>query len=80
MTNHAFGILAVSGLSGTAGVLMAFFPRAIPQTINAYYALIRMKTRLAVEDSEKLGVRISGGLFIVFAIYVLFIRWSDLWK
>jgi hypothetical protein len=80
MTNRAFGVLAVSGLMGTGGVLMAFFPRAIPRMINAYYSLIRMKSRLAEEDYEKLGVRISGGLFIVFAIYVLIIGWSDLWK
>lgn len=33
-----------------------------------------------VSDYEKLGVRISGGLFIVFAIYLLIKAWSHLWK
>jgi hypothetical protein len=71
MTKHAFGILVVSGLPGMAGILMAFFPRAIPRTINSYWAFFGMKSRLAESDYEKLGVRITGGVFVVFAIYVL---------
>ena len=78
MTNHAFGVLAVSGLTGAAGVLMAFFPRAVPRTINAYWAFLGMKSRLAEGDYEKLGVRVTGGVFIVFAIYLLITQWSNL--
>ncbi|MBI5844516.1 MAG: hypothetical protein HZB23_07600 [Deltaproteobacteria bacterium] len=80
MTNDAFGVLVVSGFFGTTGVLLAFFPRAIPRALNAYSELIGMKTRVDVRDNEKLGVRISGGIFIVIAIFVL-IKWgSILWK
>jgi hypothetical protein len=80
MTNSTFGVLVGSGLPGTVGVLIAFFPRVIPRTINAYWAFLGAKSRLAEEDSERLGVRITGGGFIVFAICVLVIRWSDLWQ
>jgi hypothetical protein len=80
MINKAFGILVGTGLFGTGGVLMAFFPRVIPRMVNANWAFFGMKSRLAEEDYEKLGVRISGGLFIVFAIYILVVRWSDVWQ
>jgi threonine/homoserine/homoserine lactone efflux protein len=80
MPNHILGVLVVSLLPGTTGVLMAFFPRVIPRTINSYWALLGMKSRLAEEDYEKLGVRVSGGLFVFFAIYVLFAQRSIPWK
>lgn len=80
MTNDAFGVLAVSGFFGTAGVLIAFFPRVIPRALNAYSEFTGMKTKVDVRDNEKLGVRVTGGIFIVIAIFVL-IKWGSLlWK
>ena len=80
MINRTFGILVVAGLPGLGGTLMAFFPRVMPRITNAYWKFFGMKSRLAEEDYEKLGVRISGGFFIAFAVYALIMRWSDLWK
>jgi len=80
VTNNAFGVLVVSGITGVAGIFMAFFPRAIPRTINTFWAFWGMKSRLAVEDYEKLAVRATGGVFILFALYVLIDRWYLLRK
>lgn len=83
MTDPAFGVLAVFaviGLTGSAGVLIAFFPSVIPRAINAYWAFFGLKSRMDVSDYEKLSVRVAGGLFIVFAIYLLINVWSHLWK
>lgn len=80
MTNNAFGVLVVSGITGVAGIFMAFFPRAIPRTINTFWAFWGMKSRLAVEDYEKLAVRATGVVFILFALYVLIDRWYLLRK
>lgn len=80
MTRNAFGGLAVSGIIGVSGIFMAFFPYAIPRTINAFWALWGMKSRLAVEDYEKPSVRITGGIFILLALYVLIDRWCLLRK
>ncbi len=62
MSNKAFGIIAFSVLLGTVGVLVAFNPRAIPRMTNAYYSLIHMKSRLAEEDYDKVGIRVVGGI------------------
>jgi|NGEPerStandDraft_6_1074524.scaffolds.fasta_scaffold116886_2 hypothetical protein len=80
MSNSTFGVLAFCGLLGTVGALVAFNPRAIPRMTNAYYALIRMKSRLAEEDYDKVGIRVAGGLLFFLALWVLVHRWSQLWK
>ena len=80
MTNAAFGVMAVSGLAGTAGVLMAFFPRVMPRLTNTMWAFFGMKSRLAEGDYERLVVRIAGGVFIGFAIFLLIDRWALLRK
>ncbi len=80
MSNKAFGIIAYSVLLSTVGALTAFKPRAIPRMTNAYYSLIRMKTRLAEEDYDKVGIRVVGGILFVLALYVLIDRWPQLWK
>lgn len=59
---------------GTAGFLTAFFPRVIPDLTNSYYSLIRAKTRVVVEDYEKLPVRVAGGGILLVEIVWLFIR------
>lgn len=79
MSNSAFGTLAFCILLGTVGALIAFNPRAIPRMTNAYYALIRMKSRLAEEDYDKIGIRVAGGLTFLLALYVLIRNWSKLW-
>jgi hypothetical protein len=51
--------------------------------INAYWAFCGMKSRVAESDYEQLGVRFAGGVFVVFAIFVLIriiIRWSVIWN
>jgi hypothetical protein len=80
MSNSTFGVIAFCVLLGTIGALVAFNPRAIPRMTNAYYALIRMKSRLAEEDYDKVGVRVAGGVLFALALYVLINRWSQLWK
>ncbi len=80
MTNSTFGVLAFSGLLGTVGALVAISPRAIPRMTNAYYALIRMKSRLAEEDYDKVAIRVAGGILFALALYVLIDRWTALWK
>jgi hypothetical protein len=80
MTKDAYDILENSAFLGTAGILTAFFPRVIPRVINACLAFCGWKSRLDESDHEKLGVRVTGGVFVVFAIYVLIHGWSDLWK
>ena len=42
---------------------------------NAYYALIGMKSRLAEEDYNKVGIRIAGGVLFLFAVYVFVTRY-----
>jgi len=39
-----------------------------------------MKSRLAEEDYDKVGVRVAGGVLFALALYVLINRWSQLWK
>lgn len=74
MDNHTFGVISFSVFVGAAGALLAFKPSAISRMTNAYYALIRMKSRLAEDDYDKIGVRIAGGLIFLLAIYVLITR------
>lgn len=78
MSNNAFGTIAFCGLLGTVGAVVALFPRAIPRMTNAYYALIQMKSRLAEDDYEKVGIRVAGALIFLVALYVLVSRWSQL--
>jgi len=80
MSNNAFGVIAFSVVFGSIGALVAFSPRAIPRMTNAYYALIQMKSRLAVEDYDKVSIRVTGGIFFLVALFVLVSRWSQLWK
>jgi hypothetical protein len=80
MSNSAFGVIAFCALLGTVGALVAFFPRAIPRMTNAYYGLIHMKSRLAEEDYDRVGIRVAGGVLFSLALYVLISRWSQLWK
>ena len=80
MANNDFGVLIVSGLAGTAGVLMSVFPRLMPRMTNILWALCGMKSRLIEDDYAKPGVRISGVLFIIFSLYVLIERWPLLRK
>lgn len=80
MSNNAFGVVAFCALLGTVGALGAFNPRAIPRMTNKYYALIRMKSRLAEEDYDKAGIRVAGGILCFLALYVLIHRWSELLK
>ncbi len=80
MSNGSFGVLAFSGLVGTVGALIAFSPSTIPRLTNAYWALFRMKSRLAEEDYDKLPVRITGVIFLAVAVFVLIDRWAGIWK
>jgi len=80
MNNSAFGVIAFSVLLGVMGLLLAFNPRAIPRFTNAYYALIHMKSRLAEDDYDKVGIRVAGGVMFLTAVYVLVERWPQLWK
>lgn len=64
-----FPIIALAAF-GTVAFLMAFFPRVLPNLTNSYYSLIKVKTRVSIEDYEAIGVRISG-----FAILVVEIVW-----
>jgi hypothetical protein len=79
MSNNTFGVIAYSVLTGTVGALVAFNPRAIPRMTNAYYALIRMKSRLEEDDYDKVGIRVTGGIVFVLALYVLVYHFSHLW-
>jgi hypothetical protein len=80
MSNNDFGVAAFGVLFGTVGALVAFYPRAIPRWTNAYYAFIRMKSRLAEEDYDKVSIRVVGGLFFVVAVYVMVSKWTHLLK
>lgn len=80
MSNDTFGVIAFSVFLGTVGALVAFNPRAIPRMTNAYYALIRMKSRLAEDDYDKVSIRVTGGIVFVIALYVLVDHFSRLWK
>jgi hypothetical protein len=80
MSNSTFGVIAFCTLLGTVGALVAFYPRVIPRMTNAYYALIHMKSRLAEEDYDRMGIRVAGGVLFVLAVYVLIDRWPQLWK
>ncbi len=71
MTNKDFGVIAVCTMLFTMGTILMIKPRLIPRFTNAYYALIRMKSRLAEEDYDKRGVRFAGAAFLLFAIYIL---------
>lgn len=75
MTNNDFGVLIVSGLTGTAGVLISIFPRLMPRITNMLWAFWGMKSRLVEDDYAKPGVRITGVVFIIFSLYVLIERW-----
>lgn len=50
---------------GVPAFVMAFFPHVLPRLTNSYYSLIKMKTRVAEEDYEKIGVRLSGAVILV---------------
>jgi hypothetical protein len=80
MSNNAFGVIAFCVLLGVVGLLVAVNPRAIPRMTNAYYALIHMKSRLAEDDYNKVGIRVAGGIVFLIALYVLIARWPQLWK
>lgn len=80
MSNSSFGVIAFCTLLGVVGALVAFYPRGIPRITNAYYALIRMRSRLAEEDYDRMGVRVAGLVLFALAVYVLIDRWSQLWK
>jgi hypothetical protein len=56
MSSSAFGVVAFSALLGI-GALVAFNPRAIARMTTAYYALMRMKSRLAEEDYDTIEVK-----------------------
>jgi hypothetical protein len=80
MSNNTFDIIAFCVLLGTIGALVAVNPRAIPRMTNAYYALLRMKSRLVEDDYNKVGIRVAGGALFALALYVLISRWPELWK
>lgn len=80
MNNNAFGVIAFCLLLGIVGLLVAVYPRAIPRMTNAYYALIHMKSRLAEEDYDKIGIRVAGGIVFLLVVYVLIDRWHGLWR
>lgn len=80
MSNKVFGTIAFSLLLGAVGALVALNPRAIPRMANAYYSLIHMKSRLAEEDYNRVGIRVAGGMLFLLALYVLISRWSQLWR
>lgn len=80
MNNNAFGVLAFCVLLGAIGLLIAAYPRAIPRFTNAYYSLIHMKSRLAEDDYDKVGIRVAGGIGFLLALYVLVDRWPALWR
>jgi hypothetical protein len=80
MTNRALFLLTFVFVSGTTGVLGAFFPRIIPHMTNAYWDFFGIKSRVAEEDYERISVRITGFCFIVVALIALISRWSDIWK
>jgi hypothetical protein len=61
---------------GAAAFLMAFFPRVLPSLTNAYYSLIKVQTRVSVEDYEAPGVRISGFVILIVEIVWLLYRTS----
>jgi hypothetical protein len=79
MINRALFLLTFVFVSGTTGVLGAFFPRIIPRLTNAYWDYFGMKSRVAEEDYERISVRITGFCFVVVALIVLISRWSDIW-
>jgi len=76
--NSAFGVIAFCLLLGTVGALVCLRPRAIPRMTNRYYALIGMKSRLAEEDYDKVGIRIAGGMLFLFAVYVFITRYLQM--
>lgn len=79
MINRAFFLLAIVILTGTTGILGAFFPRIIPRMINAYWSYFGVKTRVAIEEYERISVRFVGACFIILALIALIGRWSDIW-
>ena len=79
MISRALFLLTFVFVSGTAGVLTAFFPRIIPRMTNAQWEFFGMKTRVAEGDYERLSVRITGFCFIIFALIALISRWPDIW-
>jgi hypothetical protein len=68
-----FPIVALTVI-GTAAFLTAFFPRVLPSLTNSYYSLIRVKTRVAVEDYERTPVRLAGGCILLIEIVWLLHR------
>jgi hypothetical protein len=53
---------------------IAFFPQVFPRLVNAYYSMIGMKTRVAAEDYDKIGVRLAGALILVAEVVWLYFR------
>ena len=76
MTNKDFGVVAVCAFLTAMGIVLMTRPRLIPRFTNAYYALIKMRSRLAEEDYDKKGIRVAGGAFLLFAIYIFLSHFS----
>jgi hypothetical protein len=70
-----FPIIALAAF-GTAAFLMAFFPRVLPNLTNSYYSLIKVKTRVSVEDYDSIGPRISGFIILVVEVVWLLYRFG----
>lgn len=75
---HFVALLFVIMSFGAGGVVMAFFPRVQPRIINAWYAFLGMKSRVAEEDYLGLSVRL-GGIFLIGMAIFIFVQ-QVLWR